>query len=219
MIKAIIIQFRKDLLIETRNKTAIFLSLSLALIVTISLSILNNQKILPSELYAELLWIVIFFSTHSILLHTFIREEDNNTNIILFYTVKPEVVFISKLIFNIIGTIVVSFFIVPLFIVLMNVAVKSWSILFVSIFCGIISYGSVATIVAALASKAGGREMLFVLIVFPLVLPILIINMKLTESVFRSGTIDLFQLVFLLAFSIGIILLSILLFPVIWSEQ
>ncbi len=61
--------------------------------------------------------------------------------------------------------------------------------------------------------------MLFVITIFPLVLPILIANMSLTKTVLSGNNMDFSLLFFLLAFSAGMILLAVILFPFIWSEE
>jgi ABC-type transport system involved in cytochrome c biogenesis permease component len=63
------------------------------------------------------------------------------------------------------------------------------------------------------------RSSLFTVISFPLTIPVLWISINLTASSLEGGSVDLLNLLFLLAFSGVIVSFSYLLFKFIWMEQ
>jgi heme exporter protein B len=169
---------------------------------------------------AVILWIILFFSAMNGLSHIFTREEEQGTVLFLRITSKPEIVLSSKLIFNITMFFLLQIVIIPLFIFFLNLEIKAFVPFIATLIIGGLAISSSTTILAAIASKAGGKGPLFTIISFPIILPILWIASDSTANSLSDASYNGSQSIFfLLAFSVCITALSYLLFDYIWLEE
>jgi heme exporter protein B len=220
LIKSIYYNLRKDFRIEFRNRFAVSVSISFALITTLAISLSAGAASFSGITQAILYWIILFFSAMNGLSHIFIREEEEGTTLFLRFSSSPETVYIAKLLFNITVLFAVTCVITPLYIFFLGIVVYDpVQFVLVSI-SGCFAIASSTTLLAALVAKAGGKGPLFTIISFPIVLPILWVCIKSSSAAFAQSTnINTQGLVFLLAFSGAIIAVSYILFEYIWIEE
>jgi len=220
LLTEIIKNLTKDFKIEFRNRITINISLAFAAISTLSISLTSRGIKFSPEINAILLWIIIFFSAMNGLSNIFIREEEKGTSLFLYLNSSPETVYLSKLFFNLLFFFIIELVIVPLAIFFFQISIYDYSTFFLTIISGGIAIASSTTILAAMVSKASGKGSLFTIISFPIVLPILWISTITTTNTMIKGSQPLGNnIVFLLAFSLALILVSYLLFKYIWNER
>jgi len=217
--KDILRNLRKDFLVEFRSRFALNVSASFAAIVTIAISLTAGGVPFPANVQAIILWIIIFFSAMNGLSHIFVREEDQGTALFLRTAVDVDSVFVSKFIFNQAFMAVILAVVTPLYLFFLQVRVVHAAHFIFSIAAGGFSMAAATTILAAMVAKAGGKGSLFTIISFPILLPVLWISVSSTSAALNAAPPAGGSLLFLLAFSGFISVISFLLFRFIWLED
>jgi len=169
-----------------------------------------------SELLASLYWVIIYFSAMAGLPRVFVKEEEMRTAAMLRLTADPTAVFAGKTTFNLVLISSITLILLPLFILFMRPQVANWPLLLAHLLAGSAALASVATILGAMASRAGNHGYLMVVLGFGPLLPILIpaINGT-TAALYGSGGNNLMALV---SYLVAMTILSALLFERVWSE-
>src|SRR5512143_768421 len=107
---------------------------------------------------ASLLWILLFFSAATGLPRAFVREEETGTGLALRKLAPGVVVLAGKSLFNFLLFLAIAALSVPAFVILLG----GWGLSMVS------------TFLSALVARAGQRNVLFVVVSFPLLVPLLL---------------------------------------------
>jgi heme exporter protein B len=132
----------------------------------------------------------------------------------------PEAVFLGKLFFNFLLLLLLEIILVPLYIIFLEVEIQSISLFFSVLILGSAGLTVATTIVAAIISKASVKGVLFAVLSFPILLPLLIVGINgtkiaLTQSSFSSG---LSELQVLLSYLVVMFIISFFLFEFVWAE-
>lgn len=170
--------FLKDVRSEWRTRVA----LSALFLFAFAVLVLVGYAVGPTRLAPEdrptvnsvLLWIVLFFSAMTGLSRAFVKEEEAGTAAALRLTASSHAVFIGKLLLNLALLLVLTAFVVPLFLVLMDFHLESPGLLFALLVLGNLGLASASTFVAAIVSKASAKGTLFAVLATPLLLPPLV---------------------------------------------
>ena len=123
---------------------------------------------------ASLLWIILFFSAATGLPRAFVREEETGTGLALRKVAPGIVVLAGKTLFNFALFLAIAALSVPAFAILLEWKVGSVGALAAVILLGGWGLSVVSTFLSALISRAGQRNVLFVLVSFPLLVPLLL---------------------------------------------
>jgi len=213
--------FIKDAHSELRTRyalNALFMFVVTAL--SIILFSLGSESINPDVL-AGILWVIIFFSSMSGLSRTFVSEEERGTVLTLQLIASPTPIFLGKLLFNGILTLVLNTVISILYILLINnFVIASSDIFWTTIFLGSLAIASSSTIIAAIIAKANTKGTLYPVLSFPIMLPMLITVIKATqlslEGAFFTEAFGEFQI--LISYTVVIVAVSIVLFEFVWKD-
>ena len=189
---AILAVFQKDVSQELRRRVAIvavffFAATALAL-VSYAIGPFGLRAEDRPPLQAALLWIVLFFAAATGLPRAFVREEETGTALALRKTVPASVVLAGKTLFNALLFLAVATVTIPGFAILLEWRVASPPALAATVLLGGLGLAIVSTFLSAIVSAAGQRNVLFVLIAFPLVLPLLLVAIAATLEATRGGT-------------------------------
>jgi heme exporter protein B len=139
-----------------------------------------------------------------------------------FYSVcHPTVFVMAKLFYNVVLMAILNLFNLIIFIALMgNPTVLVFQFIGIS-FLGGIGLSLVFTMLAAIASKAMQQASLMAILGFPIIIPQLLLLIRLSKmafaEIFKPGAAMQIVLL-LLALDLGIILLSVILFPFLWKD-
>jgi heme exporter protein B len=218
--------FVKDTLSELRSKVAIsgvllFAATALALVSFSTGKLAGVPETLKASLKSALLWIVLFFSAMSGLARVFVKEEDTRTAAALRLCARPTVVYAGKLLFNIVLLAAVAVVVVPAFVALMEPAIARWDLFLGTVLAAVIGLAGAATIVAAIVAKASTRGSLFVVLAFPLLLPLLVSAVNGSRGAMIGATRvaeSQAHLVVLACYTVAMITASLMLFPFVWEE-
>ena len=210
--------FEKDLRLEFRTRYAINAIFLFALTTLIVVSFSIGPAGLPRQALSPMLWIIIFFAAMSGLSHIFVREEEQQTAETLKLVAPPTAIFLGKWLFNIVLLLGLELVIVPLYLVLMNLAVGNLASFSLIVALGSLGISSVATIIAAIISRASAKGALFAVLSFPITLPILVSAIHGTTLALggRPFAECLGDVQILFSFTVVIFTASLLLFDFIW---
>jgi len=183
--------FLKDVAQELRRRVALLAVFFFAATALALVSYAIGPFGLPEDdrppLQAALLWIVLFFAAATGLPRAFVREEETGTALALRKTVAAPVVLAGKTLFNVLLFLSVAAVTIPGFAVLLDWRVASPVALAATVVLGGLGLAIVSTFLSAIVAAAGQRNVLFVLIAFPLLLPLLLIAISATLEATRGG--------------------------------
>jgi heme exporter protein B len=212
--------FKKDLRIEFRTRFAMntvlaFVIASLLLI----LFTLRAQSLDPTP-KSGLVWIIILFAALSALGRSFITETDKHTYDLLRIYASGIVVYIGKLIYNIVFSLFINIITFIFYMFLMDLSIQSTPAFLIMLMLGTIGLSSVSTMTAAIVSQADRKGAVFSVLSIPLFIPLILLLSRITRSAFVEGSLNGFQSdVFALIGFCGVtITTGVLLFDFIWDE-
>lgn len=215
--------FRKDLQVEIRTRYALGAVLLFAITTLIAVSAALSAATVKSEVKAALLWIILLFAALSGLSRVFVREEEAGTAPLLRLSAPATAVYAGKWLFNCALVFAVELVSVPLFLVVLPPPVVNFGLLFGVLVLGGVGLAGASTFVAALIAQASsGKSALFFIVVFPILLPLLLIAVQGTIGAFDAISVhqarsrsDLGELA---VYSLVMTTASFLLFEYIWHD-
>ena len=202
---------RKEFAVSFRQR-AVFASMlmfSLTALACISLAI--RGAVLDPELLSALLWIIIFFASTAID-RTF---DDEAITTLKVYGDSQSILF-GKMIYSLLSIILVSVFLLPIFIVLFDCEVKAPLILLLTIFLGVVGISSAGTLISAISTVASVRNGLFPILLFPIILPLFLPAIELTSMTFSSSLISTTLIFAMVLYDSILLVASSILFDYLW---
>lgn len=217
-VQAVII---KDLHSEIRTRYGIT-ALLLFVVTTVALVVLSaaDEPMAP-PIVSAIIWVLMCFTAMTGLGRGFVSEEERGTSLFLRLNSTPLAVYTGKLIMNMIMAVVTNLLGVGLlFWFVTNVGVGSWMLLLVTVVVGSIGLATVLTIISALVAKTGSRSPLLPVLSFPILVPLLMLGTRTTLFALAGmGTSDMLgNLQLILAYTGLVLVASVLLFEIIWSD-
>jgi heme exporter protein B len=213
--------FLKDFNSEMRTRYAVN-ALAMFIIVAISVILfsIGNENI-NANLTGGLYWVVIFFTAMSGLARAFVSEEERGTTLTLQLIASPTTVFTGKLLFNLILVFSMNTIISLLYSALFeSFVVQNYVLFLITYVLGNIGLAISSTIIAAIISKAGAKGTLYPVLSFPILLPLILTSVKLTQFAMDGTTIEesIFELAIVASYDIIMISASYMLFDFIWKD-
>lgn len=212
--------FKKDLKTEFRTKFAF--NMVIAFVVSSLLLVmftLKAQELSPTP-KSGLIWIIVLFAALSSLARSFISETDKHTYDLLRIYASGTTVFVGKLFFNTVFSLLINVFTFGIYIFLADITIVSWSSFFVVLIFGTIGLSGVSTMIAAIVSQADRKGAIFSVLTIPLFIPFILLLTSITKSVFVDGSATAFNNDFsaLIGFIGVTITAGVILFEYIWEE-
>ncbi|MEW6622941.1 MAG: heme exporter protein CcmB [Bacillota bacterium] len=211
---------RKDLLEEFRTRYAVNSLVMFAVTTLVMVSFAVGPFSLDQSLHAAFIWIILFFSAMTGLARSFVKEEENKTAAGLKLSASPEIVYLGKLLFNLLVMLGLTLILIPIYLLLMVPPIGSWWLMLFILFLGNICLAGAVTILAAIVARAGSKNALLPTLSFPILLPVLITAISVTETALGGGTFSQgkWELQFLVSYGVILIAASILLFNYVWYD-
>ena len=195
---------RKDLQIELRTKETVASLLLLALLILVVLSFaFDPTSELRGEAAPGALWVAVIFSSALGLNRSFLAERDNDClQGLLLCPVDRGTIYLAKVISNFVVMMTALLAIVPIFVFFFNVPVAAGLLgVVLSLALGVAGFAAVGTLFAAMTVRTRSREVLLPLLLLPLVVPIFIAGVKVTERLLAGKPLG--ELAFWLHWMIG----------------
>jgi heme exporter protein B len=192
-----------------------------AVVTVIAVSFASSGVGFDSVLQGIVLWLVIYFSSIAALGQSFIKEEENRTAFALKLYAPAMAVFCGKYLFNLLLLILLEIIVIPLYAGLVGLDLHCPGLFITIIGLSTIGLAGATTIIAAIISKASIKGVLFAVLSFPLILPLLIIAIKGTQKSLSMSVVyldGLPEIKFLVAYAVVMTLAGALLFEYVWHE-
>lgn len=214
---------RKDLLVEFRTRFGVS-AVIMFLLITVSVILYSvpGEQLTPSILSA-LLWIALFFGAMTGLSRSFVSEEERGTSLILRLYAPGESVFLGKLAYNLILMLALAFAatIFFLFFFARDFHIRDWPMFLSQLVLGAIGIAAVSTMLSALISRASQKGALLPILALPVLMPLVIATtdaMRITLEVPNAWDGVRGDVLILFSFDVAMILVSYVLFDVIWKD-
>ncbi len=214
----------KDLVSEYRMRSAVsgVILFAATTLVVVSFSI-GPFGLAPEErpfLHSVLLWIILLFSAAAGLPRGFVKEEEAGTALALRLAGRPAAIYTGKLLGNALLVLLLELVLVPAFLLLMGLEVKSWGLFVAILVGGGLGLAGATTLLSAIVSRASGKGTLFSVLAFPILLPLLFAcidgTRKASESEGFATGADALKVV--ISYAGVVTTAGILLFEPIWKE-
>jgi len=213
--------FVKDIKSEIRTRYAIGSIIMFAAVTVIAVGFATGGVGLDRDLQGIVLWLVIYFASVAGLGQSFIKEEENRTALALRIYARSSSVFGGKYLFNLMLLTALVIVIIPLYIVLVGLEIDCYALFISVVILSIIGLAGSTTIIAAIISKASIKGVLFAVLSFPLILPLLLMAIKGTQKSLLTGaaiTDGLPELKVLLSYAVVMSVAGFMLFDYVWND-
>lgn len=169
--------FHKDVISELRARrvwpTTLVTGIIVAFVFSMQMDLLPHQK---QRMVGGLLWLAILFAGMTAIESSFASERaDGCWDNLKLYPVSPTIVYLAKLLANVIALGVLQCLLIPLFGLLADLPLlqRAWQVLLVAVL-GNLGLASVGTLLSALATAVGRSGQLLALLVLPLAIPVVL---------------------------------------------
>ncbi len=208
----------KEIRLELKQKYVLN-GILLYLVSTIFVTYLAFDRIIDTDTWNSLFWIILLFVAVNGISKSFIQESPARH--LYYYSIaSPQAVLLSKVIYNLLLMTILSVLSFIFFILLMGNLVVNIPLFLITLVLGSLGLASILTMVAAIASRASNNFSLMAILSFPIVLPLLGTLMKVSKSALSaaqwSGNYGF--IVILLTINVVVIILAYLLFPYLWTD-
>jgi heme exporter protein B len=211
----------KELTLELRRKSVIsgllLYLFSTAFICYLTFSLRQNQ--ITPLVWSALFWITILFTEINTVAKSFIGEKKGRD--IYYYSItSPEAIIISKVIYNFLLTLILSFTGFILFALLLKNPIVDLGLFSLVLALGAMGFSSSLTLLSGIAAKANNSHILMAVLSFPIVISVLLIVVKVTKNCIDGldRSVSTNDLLTLLAINCLVTAASYLLFPYIWRS-
>lgn len=211
----------KEITLEWRQRYALsgmlLYVVSTVFVCYLSFNLKRNE--LTPIVWNTVFWIILLFTAVNAIAKSFAQERHGR--LLYYYTLaNPQAIIMAKIIYNTILMLVLAGIGFGFYVFVMGNPVADLGLYSVGIGLGSIGFASVLTLVAGIAAKAENSSMLMAVLSFPIILPMLLMNIRLAKNALdgldRSVSLD--EIVTLLAIDLIVIALSYLLFPYLWRS-
>ena len=202
----------KDFLIGLRRRATFAAMMMFALTTVASLSLSTGSTIIEPKFLAALLWVVIFFAASAGIAGTFDDESQAGTLSTLKLYADNQAILFGKMIYVFLSLAVLTIFILPIFLILFDVGIEKIFLLLSTLLLGTIGLSAAGTLIAALTTSATVKGGLFPILLFPVMLPIFLPAIKLTETSMTAEPVEMSLLIVMLIFDAILITATSILF-------
>jgi heme exporter protein B len=221
LVKQIVALFRKDLLLEWRQKHAIngiFLYLASTVMVCYLSFNLKMERLNPIT-WNALFWIILLFVAVNAVAKSFMQE--SRGRFLYYYQIaRPEAIILSKILYNAFLMVVLAALGLVFYGVVMGLPVQDPGLFAVVVVLAALGFSSALTLVSGIASKAGNNPTLVAILGFPVIIPLLLMVIKISKNALDGldRSVSSPELLILLAINLIIGTVSYLLFPYLWRS-
>jgi len=215
---------KKDIITELRTKELFSSMLVFALLIIVIFNFAFGFSAELLDLAAPaMLWISFTFAGVLGLSRSFALEKEGNAIIGMLLTpTDRSLIYAGKMISNTIFVFLVGLLMVPMFILFFNYNFLSTLVpLIPVIFLGSIGFVSVGTLFSAMALNTKLREVMLPILLFPIIIPVIVSAVKLSEQVLDGNSIlaASFSLKLLVSFDIIFLTACAVMFEYVIEES
>lgn len=217
-LKPIYLFFIKEINEEFKRPTNIFGVLLYLICATFIISLVIKGNI-NSNIWSALFWILMMFVSFSVFNKNLNTDEQKKWNY-YYLLVHPIQFILARILYHslflwVLG--IMNFILLSLWI---KNPLVSYEVFFIALVLGGLGFASSLTLISSIALQSNHPTMLMSVLGFPLIIPLIWTLIKITLlSIQGLNFSEIFQYIFFLS-SINLIsiLLSVILFPIVWKE-
>jgi heme exporter protein B len=209
---------KKEFDIEFRQKTAIN-GIVLFVLSTVFISYLAFQQVISPNVWNALFWVILLFGAIITVSKSFLNDQKGRM-LYNYFLYNPRAVILSKIVYNSLLLVAVSFITLLLFSVFIGIPVQDMTVFSLALLLASIGFSSILTLMAGISVKAGGSFTLTAILSFPLTVPLLLVAIKVSKYAIDglAWSVCAPYVLALLLLNILVGALSFLLFPYLWSD-
>lgn len=217
MLHKIISYTKRDFIIEWKNKS--ILISSIVYLFAVVFICVQAFKFVEPDAWNALFWIISFFVILTVTGRSF-QSESGNRFSYHFHLVQPQVIIGAKILLNGAFSLFISLIGYLTFTIFLGNELQQPGVFLLVLALGSLGIAFTFTLTSALSARAGGNLVLTSILSLPLILPLLIIVVGLTEFCFTNNELStrLSQFIGLGLLNLIILVLSSLLFPYLWRD-
>ena len=218
MVKEISALLKKELMLEWKQKYA-FNGLLLYVLSTVFICYLSFRQILDVPTWNALFWIIQLFAGINAIAKSFLAE--SRGRMLYYYSITgPRPVILSKIIYNFLLIIVLSFINLLFYSLFIGNPVQDLPMFILAMVLGSAGFSSVLSMVSAIASKAGNSATLMSILSFPILIPLLMTTIRFSKNAIDGlpWSVSFPFIIILCSLNVLIIALGFLLFPYLWTD-
>ncbi|HTE31459.1 MAG TPA: heme exporter protein CcmB [Chryseolinea sp.] len=212
---------QKEFTLELRRKAVIsgigLYLLSLIFICYLTFSLGRNN--ISQSTWSALFWLAILFSVINSVAKSFIGER-RGLSIYYYSVASPQAIILSKIIYNAILCLLLSFVGYLLFSIFIDNPIQDFPLFMLTLLLTSCGFSASLTLISAIASKANNSSILMAVLSFPIIIAVLLMAIRVTKNVLdgidREASMD--ELLNLFAINCILGALAYILFPYIWRS-
>lgn len=211
----------KDFRSEFRTRYALSAIALFAIASIAALGLVLRGQSMDAQEAAGLAWVIVFFAAVTGLSRPFVQEAESGTELLLRQAAPPEAIWLGKFLFGLVMMAGLEIIVFPIYSGLMNAPVTRVGLLVGVGALGAVCMSAATTLVASLVSRARARANVFAVAALPVMLPALVFLAQASAPAFGARSPEgeaLSAVRMVISYSGILIVLSWLLFPVVWEE-
>lgn len=208
---------RKEFMLEFRQRYAIS-GIVLYVFSMIFVVYIASIKVQP-PVWNVLFWLIVLFASINAVVKSFVQE--SGARQLYYYQIAdPAMLLLAKIIYNTLLLLVLSALAFGVYSVVAGNPVKDAALFALVLLLGSVGFSIAFTFIASIAAKANNSATLMAILSFPVILPILLTLVRLSQIALRllQDTSYKRDIVNLLAIDVILITLTFVLFPFIWKD-
>lgn len=213
---------RKEMTLEMRNKSSLggMMLYAISVVFIVYMSLRGNNAEIHS--WTAILWVILLFSALHAVSRSF-HADGREMHLYLQTLVSPQAVILSKIIWNLIVTGLLSLLTALSVLFLIDLPTgaetENLGMLMLVIVLGGMGFSSILTLVSAIAARSGNNPGLMAILAMPLLIPLIVSLIPLTNQLMDPTEIqDYSFLAMCVAVNVLSVALSYLLFPYLWQD-
>ncbi|MCG3142380.1 MAG: hypothetical protein HDKAJFGB_03826 [Anaerolineae bacterium] len=211
----------KEMQVEWRTKETLSAMLVFALLVLVIFNFAFDLQGVDIRVFGPgVLWVAFSFSGIIGLGRSFAAERDRGSlDGMLLAPVDRGAIFLGKAFANLVFILAMEIVTLPLFVILFNVPIE-WFPLVGYILMGTLGFAAVGTLLSAIAASTRMRDVMLPVLLFPVLVPLLVASVKLTQGALQNLPFSDYQGWFnlLLAYDVIFLVVAYLVFEFVVEE-
>ena len=203
---------------EFREKAALG-GIFLYVVSTIFVCFLCFKHIIDPTTWTALFWIILLFASINGVSKSFVQDSKGLQ--LYYYTLlSPSALIIARIIYNFALLVVLCCICFCFFSLFLGNDLVNNALFLLTLLLGVNGIASILTLISAIASKTQGNFGLMAILSLPLLMPLLITSIKLSNYAYQGIAMAVCYkyLVVLVGLDVIVFTLSLLLFPYLWKE-
>lgn len=211
----------KDLRAELRAKEVLSVMVTFSTLAVIVFGMAFDLRVpRPTMVAPGVLWVVLLFTGLLGLNRSFGAEMDRGTlTALLLAPLERSALYLGKFIASLLFMLVMLVFLAPMILFIFDVNLfQGW--ILGGLLLGVIGYVAAGTMFAALTTSTRARESMLPILLLPVMAPVFMAGLKVTEAVLDGRTFGDFQhwLGMLVAFDLIFLTMAFFVFDLIWED-